>query len=340
LNTDERGMLLGAFSGADRIITFTQSGQYRLTSFDLSTHFDEDMIRTEKYHPDTVYTAVYQENDSKHHYIKRFRAELTEKKVEFVENPDRLILFSADQYPRLALFYDMKLKTKGVEHEEITAHEFIGVKGYKAKGKRLTVHAVKNIVWLDPLQINDPAISNSSFQEIGEPVFTDANLPKGEEPLLTDVIRQHGTEPTLTDASRPKDEEPELANIIHLKTIEIQEPDPYIPVEEVKASVSVRGDKRIARDKQNKVVPNLKAGLKFRVDSIVEAEKVVEEETFVKEDFLPPMILLEEPVSLSDPTGKDGAPKKRERKKKQEPSQEAPKGDIEPGDTIQMELPL
>jgi topoisomerase-4 subunit A len=153
LNTDDRGMLLGAFSGADRIITFMQSGYYRITSFDLSTHFDEEMMRIEKYDPDRVYTAVYQENQTKQYYIKRFKADLTEKKVEFVENQDRLILFSSDIYPRMVLFFDMKLKFKGEDQEEIAVHEFIGVKGYKAKGKRLSVHTLKKLTWLEPMVI-------------------------------------------------------------------------------------------------------------------------------------------------------------------------------------------
>ena len=161
LNTDDRGILLGAFSGTDRIISVMHSGQYKLNSFDLSTHFDEDMILIEKYDPEKVYTAVYQEHESKQHYIKRFCAELSDKKVEFVEAPDKMVLFTADPYPRLEMIFDMKLKTKGNESEEITAHEFIGVKGYKAKGKRLSLHAVKKIAWLDSLQIEEPDAADS-----------------------------------------------------------------------------------------------------------------------------------------------------------------------------------
>ncbi|MEI7723572.1 MAG: DNA gyrase/topoisomerase IV subunit A, partial [Bacteroidota bacterium] len=170
LNTDERGVLLGAFSGADRIIILMQSGQYRLTSFDLSTHFDEDMILLEKYNPEKVYTAVYQEHETKHYYIKRFKAELTDKKVEFVEDPDKLILFSADPYPKLEMYFDMKLKTKGTEQEEIVAHEYIGVKGYKAKGKRLSAHTVKKVNWLESITIEEPAAPDETLaDEISAP---------------------------------------------------------------------------------------------------------------------------------------------------------------------------
>ena len=156
LNTDGRGMLLGAFEGADRILTVMQSGAYKLTSFDLSTHFDEDMMRIEKFDPLKVYTAVYQEAGTKHHYIKRFHIEPTEKKIEFIEPEDKMILFTFDKYPQLEILFDMKLKTRGAESEIIPVHEFIGIKGVKAKGKKVTVFPLKKIEWLEPLQITEP----------------------------------------------------------------------------------------------------------------------------------------------------------------------------------------
>jgi len=151
LNTDERGRLLGAFSGADRLVTMMQQGYMRLTSFDLSTHFDEEMILIEKFDPEKIYTVVYQESGTKQYYIKRFRTELTDKKVEFIEEPDKLVLLSAEVDPRLEILFDMKQKSKGSEREEIIAHEFIGVKGYRAKGKRLSVYPIRKIGWLESL---------------------------------------------------------------------------------------------------------------------------------------------------------------------------------------------
>jgi len=81
LNSEGRGRLLGAFAGADRILTVLQSGAYKLASFDLSTHFEEDMILIEKYDPSVVYTAVYQESESRQYYIKRFIIEPSEKRL-------------------------------------------------------------------------------------------------------------------------------------------------------------------------------------------------------------------------------------------------------------------
>jgi topoisomerase-4 subunit A len=153
LNSEERGILLGEFSGSDRIATIMQSGHYRLTSFDLSTHFDEDMIFLEKYDPEKIFTAVYEDTKTKSFYVKRFILELTDRKVDFIGEEDKntLVLLTGDKYPRVNVSFDMKVKTKGSEKEEITVHEYIGVKGIKAKGKRISIHAVKKVEFLEPI---------------------------------------------------------------------------------------------------------------------------------------------------------------------------------------------
>ncbi len=174
LNNDGRGLLLGAFAGTDRIITFMQLGSYRLTSFDLTTHFDEDMMRIEKFRADRIYTVVYQENDTKHYYVKRFLAEPTEKKIEFIEENNKLISFTADGSPKIEILYDMKLKTKGVAQEEVDLKEFIGVKGIKAKGKRLTIHAVKKLTLIESPEPEIQEIEEEN--EANDPVINDSEV--------------------------------------------------------------------------------------------------------------------------------------------------------------------
>lgn len=158
LNTEERGVLLGDFSGIDRILTIMQSGHYRLSSFDLSTHFDEDMILIEKYVPGKVFTAVYEETKTKMFFIKRFTVEPSDRKVDFIgeDEKNRLVLLTGEKHPRVMLLFDMKQKQKGTDCEEIVVTDFIGVKGFKAKGKRLTVYPLKKLEWLEPLHVVDP----------------------------------------------------------------------------------------------------------------------------------------------------------------------------------------
>jgi topoisomerase-4 subunit A len=180
LNSDDHGVLLGDFSGADRILTFMQSGHFKLTSYDLATHFEEDMIIIRKYDPEQIYTAVYQENETKFYYVKRFKVEPTERKIDFLGDDDKnkLILITSDLYPHLGIQFDVKLKTRGVEQEEIPLHEFIGVKSYKAKGKRLTTHPVKKISLLEPALIEPlPQVA----EEIKELQSQEQHIVKVEE---------------------------------------------------------------------------------------------------------------------------------------------------------------
>jgi topoisomerase-4 subunit A len=184
LNSEERGVLLGDFSGADRILTFMQSGHYRLTSFDLGSHFDEDMFLIEKYDPEKTYTVIYQDPVDKSYFIKRFKIEPTDKKVDFTGDDDKnkLVVITSDRFPLIEVQYDMKLKTKGVEQEEINVHEFIGVKSFKAKGKRLTVYPVKKINLLEPMTIEQKTVLPTEIKEIiAEPESKTETEPQSEK---------------------------------------------------------------------------------------------------------------------------------------------------------------
>lgn len=181
LNNDGRGLLLGAFAGTDRIITFMQSGHFRISSFDLSTHFDEDMMRIEKFNPEQVYTVVYQENETKHYFVKRFIAELTEKKIDFLEENNKLVALTADHSPRIEVQFDMKIKTKGSAQEDIDVNEFIGVKGVKAKGKRLTIHAVKKLTLIESPESDISEAGRENETEVDRPPHP--GIPDPVEPV-------------------------------------------------------------------------------------------------------------------------------------------------------------
>jgi topoisomerase-4 subunit A len=153
LNTEGRGRLLGAFSGDDKILTITQSGHYRLFNFDLANHFDEDLLMIEKFNPEKPISVVYFNGEKQFYYLKRFLAEPSDKKTDFLgEEPEtKLISVSTDWLPRFSIVFDNKLNNKVIDNLEIEAAGFIDVKSFRAKGKRLTTHAVKKINQLDPL---------------------------------------------------------------------------------------------------------------------------------------------------------------------------------------------
>lgn len=149
LNVNGAGVSLGRFAGKDRIFTLTQSGQMRLSGHDLGTHFDDDLLEIRKYNRQGVVTVIYREGETGSYYIKRFQAEDTDKKLAFLDEGDTLIDYTMDTFPHLKVLYDENSGKKILE-EEIDVADFIAVKGYKAKGKRITTSEVKQFLWLEP----------------------------------------------------------------------------------------------------------------------------------------------------------------------------------------------
>ena len=149
LNVNGAGVSLGRFAGKDRIFTLTQSGQMRLSGHDLGTHFDDDLLEIRKYNRQGVVTVIYREGENGSYYIKRFQAEETDKKLAFLDEGDTLIDYTMDTFPHLKVLYDENSGKKILE-EEINVADFIAVKGYKAKGKRITTSEVKQFLWLEP----------------------------------------------------------------------------------------------------------------------------------------------------------------------------------------------
>ena len=151
LNVDGRGLFLGEFGPDDKIQVITKDGFFRITGFDLSIHFEENILLIEKYRKDKVYSVIYWDAEQKFYYLKRFTIEETEKPQCFIsENADsKLISITEVEYPRFEISFGGQHKSR--EHEIIEVAEFIGVKSYKAKGKRLSNYVVNNIQEIEPV---------------------------------------------------------------------------------------------------------------------------------------------------------------------------------------------
>lgn len=188
LNNDQRGNFVGAFEGDNKILTLMQSGDYRLIGFDLSAHFDEDLLHLEKYDPDTIITAVYLDGNQNLWYIKRFKAEETDKKTQFIsEHPEsKLIAITTNQRPVLQVMMDEKKNEKEAEDLVIVTDEFIGEKSYKAKGKRLTNLAVKKVKWLEPI---------AAEEDTEEPETSEIEDPEEKENIGPDKIEKTKVKP-------------------------------------------------------------------------------------------------------------------------------------------------
>lgn len=156
INYDEQGIFLGEFHNDDRILVVMKNGDFYLTDFDINNHYEKDMLVIEKFNPDKVWTAVLFDADNDNYpYIKRFVMEATNKVQNFLGNPEsKLLLLSDIPYPRLELTFLDPDTFRGPL--EIDAEEFIAVKGFKAKGKRLTTYALDQVTELEPTRFPEP----------------------------------------------------------------------------------------------------------------------------------------------------------------------------------------
>jgi topoisomerase-4 subunit A len=161
LNTDARGQFLGEFDGEDQILVMLADGHFRLSNFDITNHFEENIIRLEKFNPYSVFTVLLLDAEQKFHYLKRFQIEpdTPENKLQRMigDHPDSRMLILSDQLlPRFEITFGGKHSVR--PPEIIDAAEFIGLKSFKAKGKRLTTFEVDTVTEIDAMEPDDEAL--------------------------------------------------------------------------------------------------------------------------------------------------------------------------------------
>jgi topoisomerase-4 subunit A len=147
LNTDERGKLVGNFLGDDKILVCYKSGDYELTSFELTNRYDApNVILIEKFNPDKVLSAIYFDGGSKTYYIKRFQIETTtlNKNFNFISDHKQsyLKLVSTEKQPQARAIL---IKGKEEEVMEYDLDMLIDIKGWKALGNKLSTYEVKDL---------------------------------------------------------------------------------------------------------------------------------------------------------------------------------------------------
>ncbi len=155
LNDEGRGKFLGSFKGDDRILTLYRNGEYRLSSFDLATHFDEDMVHIEKWIQDRPISTVYYDAEKELHYVKRFICEvLSDKRVSFISESagSYMDIVSTAYRPEAKIVYNKLLKeTKNLPDNVVNLADLIDVKGMKAQGNQMTKLKVKEIILTHPI---------------------------------------------------------------------------------------------------------------------------------------------------------------------------------------------
>ncbi len=151
LNFDGRGEYLGEFGPSDLVLVILKNGEYYTSTFDASNHYEDNILRIERFRPKHVWTAVlYDASQQNYPYIKRFEFEPSGKKQSFIgENPkSTLIALSDHPGARFEITFGEGDEFRG--SQIVDAAEFIAVKSLRAKGKRLTNFTVASITEIDP----------------------------------------------------------------------------------------------------------------------------------------------------------------------------------------------
>ena len=191
INYDEHGRFLGEFYDEDQILVILPGGDFYVTNFDANNHYEDNMMRIEKWDEHKVWTAVlYDADNNGLPYIKRFTLDATKRHQNFIgENPNSVPLLLTDTpYPRIRVIYG------GVDAvrpaEEIDAEQFIGQKSFKAKGKRLTNWELAKVEELEPLRFPEPEQDDDTQPEESEPENLDPDKGKSEQQVIDEMTGQ------------------------------------------------------------------------------------------------------------------------------------------------------
>ena len=188
LNEDSRGRLLGEFQPGDRILVVCADGTYHTTNFDLSNRYQGELLRVEKFDQEKTFSAIYVDGETGFHYIKRFSFEPSDNVPQlFISDApgSRFVELSEDLHPQALITFGGKHAKR--ENEAIDVEEFIGKKGFRAKGKRATAFEVESVKFIEPLQKEDPEDENlpDSPSEGADASASDAPAGEGFAPGST-----------------------------------------------------------------------------------------------------------------------------------------------------------
>ncbi|MCF0203084.1 MAG: DNA gyrase/topoisomerase IV subunit A, partial [Bacteroidaceae bacterium] len=196
INYDSHGDLLGEFHEGDMILVVLSSGEFYMTNFDANNHYEDNILRLEKFVRGKVWTAVVRDADQGGRcYLKRFAFECTKRHQSITgDNPkSALVLLTDEYYPLLKVVYRDINNYEGVL--EIDAEEFVGVKGFKAKGKRMYAGDVVGVELLEnkrkgsPPQVTIP-LKGVPNEGVEEDVNIDGEPGVSDQQIIDEMIGQ------------------------------------------------------------------------------------------------------------------------------------------------------
>ena len=187
LDFDDHGEYLGEFDSDDLLLVVNADGEYYTTVPDANCHFDAGILRIEKYNQAKVWTAVLFDASQKGYlYLKRFNLDPSAKRINILgeEKGSRLVLLTDTVYPRLLVTLGGADSFR--EPMEIDAETFVGIKGVKARGRRVTAFAVKDVEELVPLRMPEPepVVTEPDESDVSDEENNDSNPDDGQLSLF------------------------------------------------------------------------------------------------------------------------------------------------------------
>lgn len=188
LNYDGRGEELGEFQSEDQILIIFRNSDFYTSNFELSNHYENNILSIEKFDANKIWTAALYDADQKYPYLKRFQLEPGSRKQNFLgDNPkSRLMLLTDEAYPRIEVVFGGHDAFR--ESLILDAEEFIGVKGFKAKGKRISTFEIETVNELEPTRFDIPPVVPEDSGENEED--TDKEMDKSNTDILDEITGQ------------------------------------------------------------------------------------------------------------------------------------------------------
>lgn len=173
INYDGRGESLGIFQGDDKVLVITRDGEFFTSTYSDTNHYDDNILRIEKFDPHKIWTLALNDASLGFPYLKRFRFEVSAKPQRFVgsEPESSVILLTDTPFARLLVEFGGNDAVRPAL--EIETEDFIAVKSFKAKGKRISTYEIAGVSELEPTRFpepeEEPADEPESSDMVSEP---------------------------------------------------------------------------------------------------------------------------------------------------------------------------
>ncbi|MDO4159256.1 MAG: DNA gyrase/topoisomerase IV subunit A [Prevotellaceae bacterium] len=196
INYDEHGVFLGEFNEDDNILVVLDNGDFYISNFDANNHYEDNIKVIEKFDEHKVWTAALLDADQQGYlYIKRFMMEASKRKQNYIgeNSKSKLLVLTDESYPHIKVVFGGNDAYR--EAMDIDAEQFVGVKGFKAKGKRVSLWEVDHVEELEPLRRqetpeNEESLEENNVEEGADEENFDPDAGKSQQQIIDEITGQ------------------------------------------------------------------------------------------------------------------------------------------------------